>query len=155
MATGLWHGATSAFLVWGMFHGFFIIIERIGLKKVLERIGFVRYLYTELVVVFGWVLFRVANLGPALQYIKRMLTPWNDTSGAMALQELMSNRCMAAVIAGVLGMGLVQAALKKFCPSVEKLKGSLAEMLWCLILAAASMLLLINGTYNPAIYLNF
>ena len=106
-------------------------------------------------VVFGWVLFRVANLGPALQYIKRMLTPWNDTSGAMALQELMSNRCMAAVIAGVLGMGLVQAALKKFCPSVEKLKGSLAEMLWCLILAAASMLLLINGTYNPAIYLNF
>ena len=155
LATGLWHGATSAFLVWGMFHGFFIIIERIGLKKVLERIGFVRYLYTELVVVFGWVLFRVANLGPALQYIKRMLTPWNDTSGAMALQELMSNRCMAAVIAGVLGMGLVQAALKKFCPSVEKLKGSLAEMLWCLILAAASMLLLINGTYNPAIYLNF
>ena len=53
------------------------------------------------------------------------------------------------------GFSPVQAALKKFCPSVEKLKGSLAEMLWCLILAAASMLLLINGTYNPAIYLNF
>ncbi len=155
LATGLWHGATSAFLVWGMFHGFFIIVERAGLKKALERIGFLRYIYTELIVIFGWVLFRVANLQPALEYIKRMLTPWNYTVSTMTLPELMSNRCAAAAVAGVLGIGLIQTALKKFCPSVEKWKGGLMEMVWCMLLAAASMLLLINGTYNPAIYLNF
>lgn len=155
LATGLWHGATSAFLVWGMFHGFFIIAERIGLKKVLERVGFLRYVYTGLIVVFGWVLFRVANLQPALEYIKRMLLPWNYTESTVALPELMSNRCALAAVAGVLGMGILQAALEKFCPSVRKWKGSLAEMVWCLLLVAASMLLLVNGTYNPAIYLNF
>ena len=39
-ATGLWHGATTAFIAWGALHGFFIIVERIGFKKILDKIGF-------------------------------------------------------------------------------------------------------------------
>ena len=49
-ATGLWHGATTAFIAWGALHGFFIIVERIGFKKILDKIGFLRYVYTGLVV---------------------------------------------------------------------------------------------------------
>ena len=64
-ATGLWHGATTAFIAWGALHGFFIIVERIGFKKILDKIGFLRYVYTGLVVLFGWVIFRVANLHAA------------------------------------------------------------------------------------------
>ena len=45
-ATGLWHGATTAFIAWGALHGFFIIVERIGFKKILDKIGFLRYVYT-------------------------------------------------------------------------------------------------------------
>ena len=44
-ATGLWHGATTAFIAWGALHGFFIIVERIGFKKILDKIGFLRYVY--------------------------------------------------------------------------------------------------------------
>ena len=76
---GLWHGATTAFIAWGALHGFFIIVERIGFKKILDKIGFLRYVYTGLVVLIDWVIFRVANLQPALQYIRRMLTPWQYT----------------------------------------------------------------------------
>lgn len=155
LATGLWHGATTAFIAWGMLHGFFIIAERLGLKKILDKIGIFRYVYTELVVIFGWVIFRVANLGPAWEYIKRMLMPWRYTASSFALQELVSNRCIVMAAVGVLGMGLVQAAVKKFCPSAEKLKGGALELAYCMFLIAASMLLLVNGTYSPAIYLNF
>lgn len=155
LATGLWHGATTAFIVWGMLHGFFIILERLGLKKLLDKAGVFRYVYTELVVIFGWVIFRVANLGPAWEYIKRMLMPWRYTESSFALQELVSNRCMAMAVVGVLGMGVIQTVVKKLCPSVEKLKGGVLELACCMFLIAASMLLLVNGTYSPAIYLNF
>ena len=154
-ATGLWHGATTAFIAWGALHGFFIIVERIGFKKILDKIGFLRYVYTGLVVLFGWVIFRVANLQPALQYIRRMLTPWQYTQSTYALRELIGNRCIVMAVVGVLGMGLLQVGIKRFCPTAEKLKGGVLELVYCMFLIAASMLLLVNGTYSPAIYLNF
>lgn len=155
-ATGLWHGATKAFVVWGLLHGFFMIIERLGFKKVLEKTKVFKYIYTGLVVVFGWVIFRVANMAPALAYIRRMLTPWKYTASTYALRELLTNRCIVMAVAGVFGMGLIQTAVKKFCPAVgQRFKGSMLEMVYCMFLIVASMLFMINGTYNPAIYLNF
>ena len=155
LLTGLWHGATTAFIAWGALHGFFIIVERIGFKKILDKIGFLRYVYTGLVVLFGWVIFRVANLQPALQYIRRMLTPWQYTQSTYALRELIGNRCIVMAVVGVLGMGLLQVGIKRFCPTAEKLKGGVLELVYCMFLIVASMLLLVNGTYSPAIYLNF
>lgn len=155
LATGLWHGATTAFVVWGMLHGFFIIIERAGLKKVLDKTRVLKYLYTDLIVVFGWVLFRIGNLAPAAAYIKRMLMPWRFTQSTWALREFLSNRSIVTALLAVLGMGLVQAFVKRFCPRAERLKGSVPELIYCMLLIAASMLSLINGSYNPAIYLNF
>lgn len=155
LATGLWHGATTAFVAWGAMHGFFMILERLGLKKILDRTRVLKYLYTMLIVVFGWVIFRVANLAPALAYLKRMLMPWRYTYSTFALQELVSHRCIAMAIAGVLGMGLLQAGIHRFCPALEKQKGGILELLYCMALVGASMLSLVNGTYNPAIYLNF
>ena len=99
----------------------FIIVERIGFKKILDKIGFLRYVYTGLVVLFGWVIFRVANLHPALQYIRRMLTPWQYTQSTYALRELIGNRCIVMAVVGVLGMGLLQVGIKRFCPTAEKL----------------------------------
>ena len=154
-ATGLWHGATTAFIVWGMLHGFFIILERAGLKKLLDKSGFFKYIYTDLIVVFGWVFFRLGNLRPAIAYIGRMLMPWRYTASTYAMRELMSNRCMVMAATGVLGMGLFQTFLKKFYPRAGRLRGSVWELAYCMLLVAVSMLFMINGTYNPAIYLNF
>lgn len=155
LATGLWHGATTAFLVWGAMHGFFMILERLGLKRFLDRTRVFKYVYTMLIVNFGWVIFRVANLAPAAAYIRRMLTPWRYTQSTYALRELMQNRCMVMAAAGVLGMGVLQALIKRYCPAILKCRGGVLEMLYCMFLVAASMLFLVNGTYNPAIYLNF
>ena len=155
LATGLWHGATTAFIAWGMLHGFFIIRRASWIK---ENSGQNRHFPLCLYGTCGdfrWVIFRVANLGPAWEYIKRMLMPWRYTASSFALQELVSNRCIVMAAVGVLGMGLVQAAVKKFCPSAEKLKGGALELAYCMFSIAASMLLLVNGTYSPAIYLNF
>ena len=154
LATGLWHGASTAFLFWGALHGFFMILERLGLKKLLERTRVLKYLYTGLVVAAGWVIFRVASLGPALTYLVRMAAPWRF-QGTYLIRELMSNRCLVTAAAGVLGMGLLQKGLERFCPRLLKAKGGAAELAWCLVIVALSALYLVNNTYNPAIYLKF
>ncbi|MDA0005894.1 hypothetical protein OFR29_04340 [Brachyspira hyodysenteriae] len=59
-ATGLWHGASFNFVLWGLWHGLFLVIERIFLGKLLEnnKFAFINHIYVILVFVLGWVLFR-------------------------------------------------------------------------------------------------
>ena len=65
---GLWHGAKWTFVVWGLYHGFFLILERAGLGSALQRIGSeFRHLYVILVVTVGWVFFRADDLSQAVE----------------------------------------------------------------------------------------
>jgi len=154
-ATGIWHGATNGFLLWGLLQGVCIIAERLGLKKLLDKLGPVKYIYTFGVAAFGFVMFRLGDLAHALRYYKRMAMPWRYMEAHYAWQELITNRCLIAIIAAVLGIGFWQTFVKKHCPKICALKGGLLEMIWCMALMAMSVLTLINSTYNPAIYLNF
>lgn len=73
LVTGLWHGASWNFIVWGLWHGAFLIIERLGLDKILKLLWRpLQHLYTLLVVVVGWALFRIEDLGVAIKVIKNM-----------------------------------------------------------------------------------
>ena len=66
-ATGLWHGAGATFIIWGLYHGLFLVVERMGLGKLLEKNCFrgLNHIYTALVVVVGWVFFRADTLADA------------------------------------------------------------------------------------------
>lgn len=71
--TGLWHGASWNFIVWGLFHGLFLIIERIGFNRTLAKLWTpLQHLYTIFVVLIGWVYFRAPDLKFANQYIIKM-----------------------------------------------------------------------------------
>lgn len=66
LATGIWHGAAWTFVAWGAFHGVLLILERIGLQKVLMRAPrALRHVYLLLAVLVGWVLFRAESFGQA------------------------------------------------------------------------------------------
>ncbi|MBP5557897.1 MAG: MBOAT family protein [Bacteroidales bacterium] len=71
--SGFWHGAAWTFIVWGLYHGFFLILDRLGLKKVLERIGKLpAVIFTFFVAMVGWIFFRADNLTYAFAYLRRM-----------------------------------------------------------------------------------
>lgn len=73
--SGLWHGASWNFVIWGAYHGVFLIVERLFLGKILKKIGMLpSLLYTFLVVMVGWVFFRIEHLSSALQYLKKMFS---------------------------------------------------------------------------------
>ncbi len=83
-ASGLWHGASWTFVVWGMYHGFFLVLERAFLLKALEKLPrFITALYSFLVVAIGWVFFRADSVQQASQLIGHLFTfDW----GALTIQ---------------------------------------------------------------------
>lgn len=86
-ATGIWHGASWTFLVWGFWHGFFLALERTAIgSSILHRaLPQLRFVYTLLVVVLGWVWFRATDISHALGYMQALFLnglgePVNDIS---------------------------------------------------------------------------
>lgn len=73
LISGFWHGAAWTFLIWGAFHGAFLILDRLFLISFLKRIGKLpSIIITYVIVLLGWVFFRCETLGEALQYIYQM-----------------------------------------------------------------------------------
>lgn len=73
LASGFWHGASWSFVIWGAYHGFFLVIERIFLARVYLKIGkFLSTVITFFVVVIGWVFFRIENLSDAAVFLQRL-----------------------------------------------------------------------------------
>ena len=71
--SGLWHGASWNFVIWGAFHGFFLVIERLFLGKILSKIGAIPSIfYTFLVVMIGWVFFSIETFDHAKSYILKL-----------------------------------------------------------------------------------
>lgn len=74
LLSGLWHGAAWGFIIWGAYHGCFLILERLFLGKWLKKLGSWAFVYTFLVVAIGWVFFRCEQLGSSLTYLHTMFT---------------------------------------------------------------------------------
>ena len=152
--TGLWHGADLSFIFWGLYHGFFSIIERVGFKKVLERGKVLPVFYTFLVVNVGWVLFRANDTRTGLRYIARMLLPWRYQGlQRIGTWHYMGNKTIFVFLCAVLGMGFIN----RFAPKrVKDWWGcSIVEAVYCLCVLVLGLASVASNTYNPFIYFQF
>ena len=148
---GLWHGASWSFLVWGLYHGLFLALERLPfLKK--KRPKLIGVPLTLLIVTVGWVLFRADTLGAAWEYLKAMA----GQGGSVGLGDLAGVRVWLAAAAGVLGaVPWLNVVKKRRERSRRAWAFDLAGVLAAALILAACCVLLAGGTYNPFIYFRF
>lgn len=151
--TGLWHGASFSFVFWGLYHGFFSIIERLGLKKFLDKHKCISWIYCFSIVNFGWVLFRAADIAKAGRIILRMITPWRYSVIPINMWNYIDYKTIFVSFCAVLGMGL----LKNIVPEKikEKWNGSFVEAIYCSLLLIICLASVASDTYNPFIYFQF
>ena len=98
LISGLWHGASWNFVIWGGFHGAFLILDRIFLKDLLHKIGVVpSVLITFLIVVIGWVFFSMETLDQALTYLQVMFS-FSDFTVPELSNELITIFIIATII---------------------------------------------------------
>lgn len=158
LATGIWHGASWNFVVWGLFNGFFLVIERIKLKELLDKnkLKFVNHIYALLVIIFGWVLFRADTLRSALQYMKIMIIPSKKLAN-FDTSLIINNRNIIMIIVVILFSGILQTIFNKL-KNKEKIKEvyhRYFEVIVISLLMFISIMMLASNTYNPFIYFRF
>lgn len=152
--TGFWHGASWTFVFWGLFHGCFLVLERIGLGKVLGKSKAVSWLYCMVVVHVGWVFFRTENLKNSIRYLSRMLQPWKYTHSSYSVFEFVSIKMIVVIALGILGAGMIQWIGER-AGIRSRWKYSWAEIICCAGMFFLALLSLASGTYNPFIYFRF
>lgn len=154
--TGLWHGAAWNFILWGTFYGILLIIEKLWLTKILEKIPkFFGWLYSMFIVLIGWVLFRVEGLENVIITIKQMFTSI-DISGTV---NVIANNYDIAIaipffILAIIGsFPLIKILVSKF--DNKNCFFSIIINLFLVIIFYLVIILLLGATYNPFIYFRF
>jgi alginate O-acetyltransferase complex protein AlgI len=160
----LWHGANWTFVAWGLFHGAFLVIERLGLARRLAAMpAVVRHVYVMLVVMVGWVCFRADTLGWAWAVLGAMVGLGGAVPAAYSPLWYVNPEVVLAMAAGAIGSTPVVPMLARWWSrggdgDVERRLGwapSLVGTAAVIVLLAASLTLVAAKTYNPFIYFRF
>lgn len=152
MLTGLWHGASWNFVLWGVYFGVLLIIEKFLLKKMLDRLPAVfRHIYALFFIVMGWVIFDFTDMAEMGDFIVRLFTGTYGIVSGDALSLVLSYIPLI-----IIGIGACLPVWKKLYFRTQDKKWSIAlqcvSVVAVLVLATAS---LVSSSYNPFLYFRF
>ena len=153
--TGFWHGASWNFIVWGMFHGFFQLLERGKWGEYIKNKRILGHFYTMLIVMVGWVFFRAESLPKALQYLHKMFV--YDSYSIYTIGRYMNCYIIVIIFLSILLCGLLQNKSHfLWGKSINNpLQISFMDCSICLLIMAITGVLIVCNTYNPFIYFQF
>ncbi|PWL04081.1 MBOAT family O-acyltransferase [Hallerella porci] len=151
-ASGVWHGAAMTFICWGLFHAFFMIVERINGKRALyyklPRIAQIGI--TQIIVLFGWVLFRATDLTSAGKMWGAMLglTAVNPADPILSAEIFTPTAIVFMLLAFIYAFSPLRAF--DWCQKI-----SIPRTITAFALFAFAVLALFTQTYNPFLYFQF
>jgi alginate O-acetyltransferase complex protein AlgI len=161
---GLWHGASWTFVIWGLFHGTFLVIERLGLARRVQSLWSpLRHAYLLIVVMVGWVFFRAETLPGALGVLGAMMGLGPAEPTIYDVTWYLTPEVVVALIAGAIAAAPVAPMVGKIVWTDGADEASVrfgwlpsaAMTAGLFVLLAASVMLSAARTYNPFIYFRF
>lgn len=156
LLTGICHGASYNFILWGLYYAILLLIEKMVTGKYIEKLPKVlKILYSLFFITLGWVIFRVENINDLILVIKKMFS-FNNTS----FVTLFNNNAMLISTAPyiILGIFLSLPIDKWFKEKVDKSNSVILTLIEDLILGVLfgiSIMFLVSNSYNPFIYFRF
>lgn len=147
--TGIWHGANWTFLVWGILYLIFIVLEKF--TDMVNKMGGFSRIYTLLVVMLCWVIFRANNLKEALSYIGNMIGVNTDFS--YNLSVLYGN--IGYIIIVIVALVGSTPIVKKILDRISTSKYAWIESIYILLIFGLSLINVLSSSYSPFIYFNF
>ena len=156
LVTGLWHGASWNFVVWGLFHGFFILLERNISFPWAKKFTFLSHFYLLLTVSIGWVFFRSEDLTYAVHYIAKLFSfsKGTDISPIIYLNNYVVFILVIALLFCTPIKTFIKNKISALAINNSTISNSLGRVFY-LILFAFTILELSQTTYNPFIYFRF
>jgi alginate O-acetyltransferase complex protein AlgI len=163
---GLWHGASWTFVVWGLYHGVFLVVERTRFGVWLEKFPRpMRHGYAIFIVMMGWVLFRANTYTEAHHFFLAMFG-LGQAPAAQPLARYLTNESIWALAFGIPFCGPMWSKINHLCGWLAQVTpaslrtgvhvfGAVLEVVLVIGLLLISAIWLAGGTYNPFIYYRF
>ncbi|MCW6509734.1 MBOAT family O-acyltransferase [Lichenifustis flavocetrariae] len=160
---GLWHGAGWTFVLWGIYHGLLLVLERLGWGEVLRRLPRAfQHLYTMLAVIFGWVLFRADNVTQAFGMLQTMIVPtasdevdaWHLLNGQEQLVLVLAILFATRIVPHMLRSASLVSPMPPW-PRRTPVYMSGVGCIIAILLISASSVKILSGSYSPFIYFRF
>lgn len=149
--TGLWHGASWNFCLWGLFYGIVLLLEKLVLKKYLDKLpNIIRHIYTLLVVVIAWVIFNNESLSSIADILKSMFMVHGlGNIDYLNFVQVLDIKYILALIFGIIFAVPVKDKIEKL------IKNNYVIDIILIFVFLLSIVSILNSTYSPFIYFRF
>ena len=155
LLTGLWHGASWNFVVWGLWYFVFLMIERLFLKKQLEKLPGLSNFYVLVVVIVGWVIFRFTDMRLMLAVLGSMFGVNGNPIFDFGTQIIFQSNSIILAVSVVACLPFVRRLGQNLLAKESKLWYVILYSLLPVVLLLLSTSALVGDSYNPFIYFQF
>jgi len=155
--SGFWHGASWTFIAWGIYYGIWLIAERVFLAKQLQKIGFLAHLFSFIIIVIGWVIFRSDTLEYSISYINNMFNGSESITNHIFLSNKTRLIFIVAVFFSFFTLLPYGKAIENYFFHTEN-KNILAQFALlglCMLIFTLSLMSITSSSFNPFIYFRF
>lgn len=154
-STGLWHGASWNFVVWGVYFGVLIFAEKMYVGELLQKLPrAVGHIYTIVLIIIGWVFFEAGSLSGAMDYLRVMFgLAGNGVIDNVGIYTLRSN--FIIIVLAIVAATPFFKNLYKLLKERLQLKGVAVAIVCNTIILFISTVYLVSETYNPFLYFRF
>ncbi|HRR75896.1 MAG: MBOAT family protein [Ruminococcus sp.] len=155
--TGLWHGASLNFIVWGLINGGFLMLESYNILNTKKWPRFFRHFYAVFVTILAFVFFRAEDLGTACRFIGRMFDPtsFSSTGYSMFMAQLTPMYLTMLALAILFSMPVIKVLRERLAAPKAAAAGESCAYVVSLLLLAVCIITLSSASYNPFIYFRF
>ena len=150
--TGLWHGASYNFILWGLYYGVLLMMEKLFFKKYLDKLRGINYIITMLIVLVGWVFFNSSSVDQII-YMIRNLFGFNGSFSLILLNNQGILYLLPYMLIAIIGMGPWINQL--FIKIRNNTIGFTIYDIYLVVILVVCLIFLINNSYNPFIYFRF
>ena len=154
LLTGFWHGASWNFIIWGLYFFVFLVIEKMFLKKVLDKTKIIKYIYTFIIIIISFLIFNVESVDEIFSGIKNMFYLNGGVFCLNSTRVVFKNYLVLLIISFIGATPLMKYVSAKLLNCFKNLHG-IIEIICLLFLLVLSTAFLIDDAFNPFLYFRF
>jgi alginate O-acetyltransferase complex protein AlgI len=153
--TGFWHGASWNFIIWGLYFGILLVLEKIFLGKLLEKTKIVKYIYTSIIVIISFLIFSVETVPEIITSLKNMFLLSDIPFTSLETTYYLRSYLVLLIISIIGATPLFKNIIRRLKETKLKIVIDILEPIYVIVLLVLSTAFLIDASFNPFLYFRF
>lgn len=153
--TGFWHGASWNFIIWGMYFGFILLIEKLYIGKYLKKTKVFKYIYSLLIIIIGFLIFNTTNVSDIINSVKNMFLINKIPFYSLETLYYLRSNLVLLIVSILAATPLFKNVVLRVKKTKFKVVVDVLEPIVYIILLTLCTAFLIDASFNPFLYFRF